>query len=147
MQLMSAEEILHRLKSSAAETTLTTHRLRYIEKSAGSVNITSIMLEEICSCGISYKSNPWLFFLSFISAVASIAVLLVTGITYAWAGMVLAIIFLIAYFVSRSGIITVSSAGSSVNIRTTGISLDEQNQFIDDLELAKNRRYLRSNSF
>jgi hypothetical protein len=56
MDLMPGEKIL--IGSDATSLVLTTHRVRYHTKSWSDTRLTSIMLEELCSCTMANTSKP-----------------------------------------------------------------------------------------
>ena len=142
MELMSEENIL--LTSENKEATLTTHRFRFQTKNGGKSYVASIMLEELCSCELTHKSSPLLLVLSLIFLIAGMVIGSTTeesAVTYI--GIILAVIFLIAFFFSRRGVISLASASKTINLKTSGMSLEKMTHFIDEVESAKNQRYLR----
>jgi hypothetical protein len=140
MILMPGEEIIRRSDTGLA--TLTTHRLRFEAKSTGNTYLASIMLEEICSCELTHKSNPLLLLLSLLLLIAGISLGYYTEPTYIFIGVILAVIFLIAFFMFRKGFFSIKSAGAPINFPTSNKSFDSLSEFIDEIEEAKNQRYL-----
>jgi hypothetical protein len=57
-------------------------------------------------------------------------------------GFILALIFLIIYFVTRKQSLLLASAGATITFDTRGISPENVKKFIDRTEAAKNDRYL-----
>jgi hypothetical protein len=142
MNLMPNESVL--LESEGRSLILTTHRVRYQVETFGNAVIKSIMLDELASCAMVRSSNVVFLVLA--------AVCFVIGLLVAMGGrrnegallvgIVLAIIFVFAYFVSRRQILAFASAGTTISVNTQGIKLEAAQQFIEQAEAAKNARYL-----
>ena len=141
MNKMKDEKII--MESDNTELTLTTHRIRHDTKVLGKANVTSIMLEELCSCSLKYKSNVILLILGILIGGVLIIGSLVSGDESTIApGVILALIFLGAYFFSKKKILSFSSGGDTINLPVSNISLESAKNFIDEIETAKNDRYL-----
>jgi hypothetical protein len=135
MNLMPSEKIL--LESDGKGLVLTTHRVRYEFEALGSGEIRSIMLEELASCTMTRTSNPIFLIIAAICFVAGVYI----G-RDAFVGGVLALIFLVIYFVTRKQSLLLASAGATITYDTKGMSPAEIKKFIDRTEAAKNERYL-----
>lgn len=141
MNLMQGERIL--FESPSKVLTLTTHRVRYEMSTAGGAVLKSIMLEELASCSMTRTSNPILlvlaaicFILGFISATSGRE----EGAFII--GIVLALVFVVAYFSTRRQVVALASAGATIYVAISGLSQEAIRQFIDQAEAAKNSRYL-----
>lgn len=133
MNLMNGERKL--LESGNGELTLTTHKVRFDTKQWGVDHVTSIMLEELVSCQIRYASNPTLLIVAGFAVLAAI-------IADALAGVVVALILVAIYFFARTQVISLESASATINLKLSGMTIDKAKEFIDQVEAAKNERYL-----
>jgi len=119
--------------------TLTTHRIRSIIK-INNIHITSIMLDEVCSCEIYYSSNILFVIFGIAVLIGSIFVgLQIT--TWGYAGIIIALILFLIYFLDRGGIMIFSSAGAKIITPKKNFSVSQMLSFIDKVESAKNLRY------
>lgn len=137
MELMTEEKEI--IKVNNNEITLTTHRIRFQRKIGGNSNITSIMLEELSSCDIIHRSNTSLLIVGILVFLTSVVIGF--SYTYGFAGILLALIILIAYLYGRKGTISLASPGTTIKF-ASGMRLEEMTHFIDEVESAKNQRYL-----
>ncbi|MCW8896593.1 MAG: hypothetical protein OQJ96_06100 [Flavobacteriales bacterium] len=146
MELMENEQTI---KTSIKGLVLTNYRIRSEFKILGKGKISSIMLEELSSSQLTYKSKPKLLLFGFIILVISImggaymGVVLHkerNGMDIAIFGAFLFIIFIVLYFVSRHHIVSFSSSSSSIDLKTRGLDFKEIRQLIDTVENAKNAR-------
>ena len=124
MNLLPDERVL--LESDNGEFILTTHRARFEAKRQGQAQVTSILLDQISSSEIRHASKPILLMFAFLFAITVIGGLL----------------FLLAYLWSRRQVISLASYGATINLETRGMSLQAAKDFINDVESAKNARYL-----
>lgn len=140
MTLMDDEKIL--FESDNKQFVLTTNRIRNKTKSWGKAYLTSIMLEEICSCSIKYKSLPILLILGILVC----GILIVTGgaennsgaiVT----GVVVLLIFLLLYAFSKKQMLSISSGRDSIYLVLSSNNLDDLIKLVDAIESAKNNRY------
>jgi hypothetical protein len=139
---MPNESVL--LESEGKSLILTTHRVRFQVETFGNAVIKSIMLDELASCAMVQNSNVLLLILAGACFVLGLLVsiggrgnegaLLV--------GIVLAVVFVIAYFASRRQVLALASAGTTISVNTQGMKLETAKQFIEQTEAAKNARYL-----
>ena len=127
---------------------LTTHRVRYQRKESGSGALKSIMLEDVAACMTTHTSKPLLLLLALVCCLSG---LLVTPFSrqndqpaiFICVGFVLGLVFLVGCLLSRRRILRIGSAGGTINFVIHGrLGMPEVRQFIDDLEAAKNDRYL-----
>ena len=142
MNLMPNESVL--LESEGKSLILTTHRVRYQVEAFGNAAIRSIMLEELASCALVRSSNIILLVLAGICFVLGLLVA-AGGRRMEGAlviGVILAVVFVIAYFASRRQVLALASAGTTIMVSTQGMKLEVAKQFIERTEAAKNARYL-----
>lgn len=118
---------------------LTTHRIRVETQT----QITSIMLEELCSCETRFASHSFLLTLAGLFAVFGLIITNLTGdeSDFLW-GVIFSVIFVAIYFATRKAVITLASAGARINLERKKTSLQEAKQLIDQIEAAKNQPYL-----
>jgi hypothetical protein len=122
---------------------LTTHRVRYdaIGKGGGwadRTELVSIMLEELSSCAITRTSYPILLLL----ALAAL-VLAILAQDRAIVGLALAVLFAGGFFLSQRQVLLLSSAGGGkIQVNTASMSLQSVREFVDEIENAKNQRFL-----
>lgn len=123
--------------------TLTTHRVRSEAERGGKMQITSIMLEELCSCETRFTSHPFLLILAGLLAVAG---LLSSNLTrdgsVSLTALILAGILVAIYFATRKEVISLASAAARINLQRRQSGQQEAKQLIDQIEAAKNQRYL-----
>ncbi len=134
MKLIDGEENI--LESKNGELILTTHRVRLDTKSLGKRKITSILLRELSSCELAHRSYPILLLIMVIG-------LIVAGVggnsDAMVGGVAVAVIALIAYFLTRRQALCFASAGASLLVETKGMKPDYVKNFIDEAEIAKNK--------
>ena len=142
MELLSDEQIL--LTSNDNSTILTTHRVRYQTKIGGKTSFSSIMLEMLSSCEFTQKTNPALLWLSvvFLLIGISLGFMVDENSYYVLGGIILAIIFFIAYYLYRRGMILLSCAGANIYLPVSRMSVEKMIEFVNAIESAKNKRYL-----
>jgi hypothetical protein len=102
------------------------------------------MLDELASCAITRSSYPILLVLASLAiAYGFVSTNNSRGNTDAMtSAVVVALIFVAAYFATRQQVIALASAGATIKRSTRGMSIQTAKQFIDKTELAKNERYL-----
>jgi hypothetical protein len=131
MELMKGEKQI--LESDQGQIILTTHRVRLDISMVGRRKIVSMMLNEVSSCSLKYKSNTTLIIL----AVASFVLGIMGGSKTIVGGIIGACIFGAAFYITRKQVLTISSSGESMSIETKGLSSSEVAEFIDSAEKAK----------
>lgn len=136
MNLMPSEKVL--LESDGRILVLTTHRVRYEAEALGSGEIKSIMLEELASCAMTRTSSPIFLIIAAICFIAGAYI----GGSVTTGGIVLALIFLVIYFVTQKQSLLLASAGTTITFDTRGMNTEDIKKFIDRTEAAKNERYL-----
>jgi hypothetical protein len=151
MYILPGETILY--GSPEAGFVITSHRIRIDSKSWGQAQVTSIMLEELCSAEVKYSSQPLLFVLAFL-------LLLLGGASTIWAytrqvsgilsllrliplcsGMLLALGLVFIYFMSRRLTLVLASAGASIVLDGMRLGMETTRQLIDTIESAKDYRF------
>lgn len=145
MNLLPGEKII--LESDNKSLCLTTHRIRYALKTGREQNITSIMLEELDACKVQHLvQKTWLYF-ALITVLLSVLgqVLNIRGLHPLLPGLILAGFFYFMFFITRKAVITIYAGCASADILTKGMSLETVTDFINEVEKAKNKRYLLGN--
>jgi len=143
MNLLPNETILR--ESSGKSLALTTHRIRFQTETFGSAQVQSIMLEELASCALVKTSQPLLLVLA--------GLCFLVGLVFAGSAgrdsggvliisLIIAGVFVLAYFASQQQVIAFASAGTTIRVNTKGMKLEIAKDFIDTAEQAKNARYL-----
>ena len=136
IELLEHEELI--TESGNKELVLTTHRIRHY---SSDTHITSIMIEKISSVEVNYQS--WI-------------ILLLLGLGFACFGMVagynntpgmmlpgfvIGLFFIIAYFITRTHVVTISSGGGAkIIFATKGMNTETLLAFIHKIEQAKSNR-------
>lgn len=143
VSLMDGEEVL--LNVNNKQLILTTHRIR--QESYGTtgalLGMTSIMLEEICSCSLKAKRNIIILIIGIIIGGA----LIFKGSTsyrgegINTVGVLLFVGFLFLYLYLQKKIISFRSGGDAIEVTLSEISIEETKKIIDKVEMAKNNRY------
>lgn len=141
MNLFDGEKILTTTDSNIV--VLTTHRIR----SSNSVNwgqhsTVSIMLEKVSSIQATYSSYPLLLVLTGIMALGAALLAIQRGDESAIVlPIILAIIFVIAYFATRRHVcIIASDGGAKLAFETARMDKEVLLRFIDQIEQAKFNR-------
>ena len=123
------------LTSDNGVLTLTNYRVKYDAKGNGMSKFVSISLESVSSCGLITRSRPILLILA---AVALIAAFAQPDQSARIGLLVAALAFGIAYFSTRSGVITVSSnGGESIVVPAKGMSRESIVSFLEAVMEAK----------
>lgn len=137
MNLLPGERII--VTSEAKELTLTTHRLRWDSRRWGEAQVTAIMLDELCSCEVTSVSQPILLILAALAAIGGFVIQNIAAIAI---GITLAVVLLVVYLTCRRQAVALRSAGAAITTKTEGMSLQDAIDLIDEVEAAKNARYL-----
>jgi hypothetical protein len=141
MNSLPDEKVL--IESDNKTLILTTHRVRYdaIGKGGGwadRTELVSIMLEELAACAITRLSYPVLLLL----ALACLLLALVVE-ERAIIGVALAIFFVGGFFLSqRQVLLLIAAGGGKIQVNTGGMTLQAVRDFVDEVEKAKNARFL-----
>ncbi len=138
MKLLPNEKML--VETNGGILTLTTHRVRYDQKASGASQVIGITLDAVSSCGVVSKNHPILLVMALIAGGLGAFGLGQKGdIAY---GLFLgAAVLIAAYFLTRSAVLAVSSAGQSIAVSAKGMKHEALVAFVDDVEQAK-LRYL-----
>lgn len=116
---------------------LTNYRVKYDAKGNGMSKFVSISLESVSSCGLITRSRPILLVLS---AVALIAAFAQPDQAPRVALLAVAVALGIAYFFTRSGVITISSnGGESIVVPAKGMGREAIVSFLEGVMEAKLR--------
>jgi hypothetical protein len=141
MTYLPGEKIL--MESDNKTLVLTTHRVRYdaIGKGKGwadRAELISIMLEEVASCAITRISYPFLLWLALLGLALAIL-----AQDRALIGLAIAILSAGGYILSRRLVLLItSSGGGQIQFNIGGMSLQAVRDFVDEIEKAKNQRFL-----
>lgn len=140
MKLLTDEKLL--FESDSGGVSLSTHRVRYESKRPGEASFKSIMLDQVSSCSINYTSYPILLILAILFVLGgAILYSLMHKPNGLAIGIVIAVIFIIAYFMTRKQVISIASPGDTIKYQMSKLSLEKGKEFIDELEKAKDQRY------
>lgn len=125
--LLPGEIVLQASTNSALE--LTNYRVRFNAAAGGDSKQLSIPLDAIASCGVVTRTRPWLL----VAAGICVALAALQHQSPMGALLVLvAIAFAIAYLVTRSGVINISSSGGEdIVIPSSGMSREQITPFLD----------------
>jgi hypothetical protein len=150
MKSLPGERVLY--KAPGGRLIITTHRVRYERQSGGTTTIKGIMLEEVASCAMIRKTYPWLLIwaafsalgglLLAFSALGGLLLAFSAGVAGLMLGMVLALVLGLAYLLSREQVVAIASPGATIFLNLQGWSLHDARELIEQVEAAKNARYL-----
>ncbi|MBN2285941.1 MAG: hypothetical protein JXI43_05795 [Tissierellales bacterium] len=138
MKMLENEKII--LESDTKEFILTTCRVRQEIKTGGNKQLKSILLEELDSCSIKYKSRLSILILGIVLALLGLVFnkpLDGAGITGIFIGIILGAI----YYFTRSIVIYLSSKKEAITINAKSVGFEKSKELIDSVEEAKNNRY------
>jgi hypothetical protein len=125
-KLFNGEKVIGEWLNSSL--TLTNIRIFYEEQAFGTLNYYSIMLDQISFCGIKFKSKILHLMLAIVFGISSLY-FIPRGESYNKEGsqplmifmIVIAVIFLVLYFLSRKSYFIIASSGGSIEIALVGI--------------------------
>lgn len=129
------------LESDTGEFTLTTHKVRFVHQTRGRAKVTSIMLEHLTACEITYSSRPSLLY--FAGAAFMLGILGAMSTDEAGGaviGIIVALVLVVAYFAQRHQVISLSSPSSSIRLKTSGMSFQDSLDLLEKVEAAKDER-------
>lgn len=135
MELLEDESVI--IRSDSNDVTLTTHRIRYQSKASGSYFLTSIMLDQVCSIEVAYKSRPLLLALSIICAAAATIMMNQMSGPAMYSLFVIAVILFVSFLSSRKHLITIASGSAKISFHTKGIKDANVLNFVTRLEEAR----------
>ena len=157
MFLLPEETILY--GSPEAGFVVTSHRLRMDSKSRGQAQVTSMMLEELCSAELRYSSQPLLFVLAFLvlvlgglvtfvaSAIHSSGIMNVLKIIPGCGSVLFAMGLVLIYFITRRMTLVFASVGASIVLDAMSLGLQTSKGLIDTIEAAKDYRFMQREAF
>lgn len=120
--------------------TLTTHR---VSIGYNTENFISIFLEKISSLEAKYHHNPVLLLLSGMFGFLTFALFVSNNKDgFVLPAIIITVLPIILYFTTRQYKILIRSAGASIEMGASNIKKETLFAFIDELEEAKNARYL-----
>jgi|ERR1019366_5861045 hypothetical protein len=130
---LSGEKSL--LTSDNGVLTLSNYRVKYDAQAKGSSKFMTITLDAVASCGLVTQSKPILLVIAAICAIGAV----VQHDRGALFGLLfLALCFVVAYFLTRSGVITISSnGGERIDVPTKGMKQENIRSFVEALVEAK----------
>ena len=110
--------------------TLTNLRVQYHNKEWGKAKIVSILLENISSIEIAYKSN-----VTFIVFATIISILTIVEGSYLIYGLAISVIFVLLFLVSRRHyFIIYSKGGGKINLLVKGMKTKSILEFLNKVE-------------
>lgn len=114
---------------------LTNYRVKYDAKTKGASKFVTISLDAVASCGLVTKSYPILLIIAAISAIAAIIQRENGGLGVL---VFVALCFVGAYFVTRTGVITISSKGGEhIDVPAKGMKPEIIRTFVEAVVEAK----------
>jgi len=112
---------------------LTNHRIRYDSTQFGSSKFVSVTLDSVASCSLVTKSLPILLL---VAAVALIVPLYTGG--HMMDTVVIAIVLVVAYFLTRFTVISIASkGGATIRVPTKGMNRAVVAEFLETVEREK----------
>ncbi|NUO78587.1 hypothetical protein HUU05_00800 [candidate division KSB1 bacterium] len=139
--LLPGEKILD---SPVTGLMISTHRVRMETQTSGRAQITSIMLDQLCSCETRYVSRPVLLVIAGISALLG---LIMQNFLRSQPGfmflLVIAVVLVLIYFNTRYEAVSLASAKGEINVKISVSDVQTVRHLIDQVEAAKNARYFR----
>lgn len=135
MKLLEGEKKI--LESDTGQFTLTTHRACFIAQTWGKAVQKTILLEDIDSCDVEYRSKPILIAIGIVICILAV----ISGDSQLLSvGIVFGIIFSVLFFLSRKSIIVLKSRSNKIELNTKGMKIEIIQDFINDIEKAKIQR-------
>jgi len=131
--LFNSEQII--TESGNGLITLTTHRLRYYAKSMQRAHLESIMLGNISSISLRYRSKPFYLALAIIGFAAAAWLMYNEGDDSFAIPAAASLFLLVLYFLSRKAALAIASkGGATIYFHTTNMKRADQLQFINQIE-------------
>lgn len=135
-QFFEGEQLI--TQSDDKTLTLTNQRLRYNSSNYSNAHIVSIMLNNISSIEIHYKSSVLMLIIGVLLVIGGVIMGASDQGEAFVAGVGLGCLFVLFYFLTRKHVITISSdGGSKINFQTKGMKREILLDFINKIELAK----------
>ena len=135
-ELFNNEKIIS--QSDGDLITLTNYRIRYTDKELGHAYIVSILLKNISSIQIRFKSRLYLLLIAILEIAITFGVLANSDNGYEFIiGIVIGVILLSVFFASRKHYLTISSKGGhKINFFTKGMKQESIIDFVNRVEKA-----------
>jgi hypothetical protein len=149
MRVLPGEHVLYESESTKNGTlTVSTHRVTHEQHGVGQGTIKSIMLEEVASCAMMRQTYPALLVLAVISVVVGVIANLQDrrDLAPVGIGLLIGVVLVLCYFGKREQGVTIASAGATIFFNTVGWTLAEVRELMDEVDGAKNARYLAHSS-
>ena len=128
------------LISSANRLLLSNKRVRYDSIDWGRSEFVSMTLDSVASCGLVTRSHPTLLVLSALASIFAFT----QDQPKIWYLLAVAVAFLVAYFVTRRAMMTISSnGGQSIQMSTKGMTRESVVDFLNSVEREKMNYLLR----
>lgn len=137
MVLLPNEKIL--MQSDKNILTLTTHRVRKETKARGQSAIVSITVDAVASCEVVSTSFPILLGLGVLGILGGAAIFS-SDAGSGLVGILVGLALLAAYFVARTSVLKITSAGDAIVLPTKGMKPEQLAEFIDAVERQKLER-------
>ena len=132
IEMLKDEQVV--LSSENDALILTTERVRYKSEVWGSSELVSMTLNSVASCVYKTKSYPIILILAAIVIVVAFAE---RGDITAYL-VILSVILVVAYFLTRQAVLSISSnGGEAIVAPVKGMSQERITKFIDALENEK----------
>lgn len=130
--LLEGEHII--MNSRDAALSLSNFRVKYEAKAQGSSMYKSVPLTKISCCSLLTKSSPVLLVIAVLGLIACFVPQLEQ---LRIVGGVVAVVFVLAYFLTKRGRIQITSdCGEAISVSTSGLSHEEARKFVEAVALA-----------
>lgn len=137
--LLPEESIISR--SERDQIVLTNYRIRYFTNDGK--DVTSIMLDNIGFISVQTESSPALVLLGAASSAAALILAYGSEILYAGMAVLVAVVCIGIYFISRRNIIAIISPSGKISFETKGMSIDKVLDFVNEVEKAR-KNFIRT---
>ncbi len=130
---------------------LTTHRIRLSQRQSGRTQVTSMMLDQLDSCGFTSREHrAYLICGLAVGAIGMISALWPAddhGLSYFLTSLgvllgILGIMLVLLYFGTRQQGISVTAGSTTISLNVGGSDLERAERFVSAIETAKNQRWL-----
>lgn len=126
--------------SDTGELVLTTHRLRMKSQQAGAASFVSIMLDQVASSSVAYRSYPLLMVLAAVAGMVAILGLISDSrdsMQFVVLGLVGSFGFALGYLVTRRMTLSFASAGEALHVNAKNMPMGTAVEFIEAVEAAR----------
>lgn len=131
--LFNSEQVI--TESGNGHITLTTHRIRYYAKSMQRAHLVSIMLSNVSSISLRYRSKPFYLALAIIGFAIAAWLLYEEGDDSFIIPTAVGLFLLVLYFLSRKAALAIASkGGATIYFHTTNMKRADQLRFINQIE-------------